>query len=182
MDHDAKMHSAMFDDMLPFIFFAIEVTNATVPDSKDEVGDVCMFVIGKMDIDKFVDVDEPEFSEDDDSSEDKFDCSSCSNEWKGNRPVAMVWADFKSTQTMVPSWHMAKRIERGDVMVLPMGVVAVALIAVIADDIVLVVVVVAAEEEDIAGMEQIAVMPQTEMHFGFVATAGETGGASTTTL
>jgi hypothetical protein len=89
----------------------------------------------------------------------------------------MTCADFKSTKTMVPSWHIAKRIERGDV-VLPLDVVAVVLIVSVAADVAVVVVAVG----DVDGMEQIAVIPQTETNFGFVATAGEKGVDSTIRL
>jgi hypothetical protein len=171
MDHDAKILSARLDVLPPFRIEhdAIDVTNATVPDSRDDVGETCMATMGKMGVDKVDDNDDPD---DDDDSDDDFDCSSCSNERRDNRPVAMAWADFKSTQTMVPSWHIAKRMERDDVVVF-IGLVDGVLIVLDTVDTVVVVATAADVVEDIDGMGQIVVIPQTETNFGFVATAGE---------
>jgi serine protease inhibitor ecotin len=97
--------------------------------------------------------------------------------------VAMACANFKSTQTMVPSWHIAKRMDRDNVSALPIlvAVVFLILVAAVAAAAAVFVVDIAAVE-GIDGMEQIAVIPQIETNFGFVATAGETGVDSTTRL
>jgi hypothetical protein len=48
IDQDAKIHSGRLDAVFPFRVEAdaIDVTNATVPDSNDEVGEACMAVMG----------------------------------------------------------------------------------------------------------------------------------------
>jgi hypothetical protein len=85
---------------------------------------------------------------------------------------------------MVPSWHIAKRMDRDNVSALPIlvAVVFLILVAAVAAAAAAVFVVDIAAVEGIDGMEQIAVIPQIETNFGFVATAGETGVDSTTRL
>jgi hypothetical protein len=186
-DQDANIHSAGLD----FEFLSTvddeewaAVTKATVPDSKEEVGDAFMEVMGKTGADcdcavvddssnmrmEYSPDEYDDFKDDSDdpsSTDDSIESAFC-NGRGGTLPLAQTWAVFKSIQTKVPSWHAARRMDCGEGSAEKEKAVLLGSFAAVVSILFVA-----------AGRGQIAVIPQTEAYFGLVATAGERGGDST---